>query len=315
MALQIKDRVKETTATTGSGDITLAGAVLGFQAFSAVCADGDTFWYALQAIDGNGNPAGDWEVGLGTYHASGNTFTRTTIYASSNSGSVVTLGAGTKQVWIGMPAEKAFDAVGTVTGNAPAASQFTLTANSTATASLANLASGRGCALKNTQNSTALDAQACAGVAVSGNWTITALLSLNMGLSSVYATWGLYARDTAGATAGKLAKFGGAGTNITGFPGASYDKWSSFPNGSYSARNIIAGGMAVDNPIWMRLKWDGTNYTFSTSTDGETFLQLYQIAGSDWISAPAEAGIVLDNSVGLNANAAITILSFLKTSP
>lgn len=104
MALQIADRVKETTTTTGTGALTLAGAMTGFRAFSSVCSDQDTCWYALQAVDGNGAPTGDWEVGLGTYAASGTTLTRTTVYASSNSGSAVSLAAGTKQVWIGLPA-------------------------------------------------------------------------------------------------------------------------------------------------------------------------------------------------------------------
>ena len=104
MALRIADRVKETTTTTGTGAITLAGAMTGFQAFSSVCSDQDTVWYALQAVDGNGAATGDWEVGLGTYTASGTTLTRTTVYASSNSGSAVNLAAGTKQVWIDHPA-------------------------------------------------------------------------------------------------------------------------------------------------------------------------------------------------------------------
>lgn len=104
MALKIADRVKETTTTTGTGAVTLAGAMTGFQAFSSVCSDQDTVWYALQAVDGNGAPTGDWEAGLGTYTASGTTLTRTTVYASSNSGSAVNLSAGTKQVWIGLPA-------------------------------------------------------------------------------------------------------------------------------------------------------------------------------------------------------------------
>lgn len=101
MALVLKDRVKETTATTGTGAISLGGAVANFQAFSAVLSNADTTYYAI--IDTTNS---DYEVGLGTYTSSGNTLTRTTILESSNSGSAVDFGAGTKNVFIAYPAEK-----------------------------------------------------------------------------------------------------------------------------------------------------------------------------------------------------------------
>ena len=106
MALVLADRVKETTTTTGTGTVTLDGAVPGFQAFSVV-GDGNTTYYAI--VDSN---TGDWEVGLGTYTASGTTLSRDTILESSNSGSAVSFSAGTKDVFVTYPAEKAvyFDA-------------------------------------------------------------------------------------------------------------------------------------------------------------------------------------------------------------
>lgn len=112
MAMQIADRVKETTTTTGTGALSLAGAMTGFRAFSSVMNNNDTCWYALQAVDSNGVPTGNWEVGLGTYTASGNTLARTTVFASSNSNALVNLASGTTQVWIGQPAAKqpGFDA-------------------------------------------------------------------------------------------------------------------------------------------------------------------------------------------------------------
>lgn len=103
MAQQIADRVKETTTTTGTGALTLGGAMVGFRAFSAVLANADTCYYALQAVDSSGAPTGDWEVGLGTYTASGNTLARTTLLSSST-GAFVSLAAGTKQVWLDVPA-------------------------------------------------------------------------------------------------------------------------------------------------------------------------------------------------------------------
>jgi hypothetical protein len=100
MALVVKDRVKETTTTTGTGTLTLAGAAGGFQAFSAI-GDGNTTYYAI--VD---SATGDWEVGLGTYTASGTTLSRDTILESSNTGAAVNLAAGTKSVFATYPAEK-----------------------------------------------------------------------------------------------------------------------------------------------------------------------------------------------------------------
>ena len=102
MALIIKDRVKETTATTGTGPLSLGGAESNFVAFSSVLSDGDTTYYGI--VDA-GNTA--FEVGLGTYTASGNTLTRTTVFASSNSGSAVDLQSGSKFVFCAYPADKA----------------------------------------------------------------------------------------------------------------------------------------------------------------------------------------------------------------
>jgi len=106
MASVIKDRVKENSASTGTGSITLSGAPPGFRAFSTVCSVGDTFRYAIQAVDTNGAPSGAWEVGLGSY-ASANTLARATVLDSSNAGSLVDFSTGTKEVWIGMDATMA----------------------------------------------------------------------------------------------------------------------------------------------------------------------------------------------------------------
>jgi hypothetical protein len=92
-------RVLETSTTTGTGALTLAGAVTGFRAFSAVCATNDTCLCYIEAVDSNGLPTGDWECGLGTYSGA-NTLTRTTVVRSSNAGAAVNFAAGTKRVGI-----------------------------------------------------------------------------------------------------------------------------------------------------------------------------------------------------------------------
>jgi hypothetical protein len=98
MALVVKDRVRETSTTTGTGTLTLSGAVTGFQTFSTAIGNGNTTYYTIT----NG---AEWETGLGTVAAG--TLARTTVLASSNAGSAVTFSAGTKDVFVGYPAGKA----------------------------------------------------------------------------------------------------------------------------------------------------------------------------------------------------------------
>ena len=109
MALVVKDRVKESSTTSGTGTLTLAGAVTGFQAFSAALSNGDTTYYAIAE-----SSTGAWEVGLGTYTTSGTTLARTTVLSSSNSGSAINLSGAGSEVFITQPAGKAayFDAAG-----------------------------------------------------------------------------------------------------------------------------------------------------------------------------------------------------------
>ena len=113
MALVLKDRVQETTTTTGTGTLTLGGAVTGYQSFSAI-GNANTTYYAIYATGGS-----EWEVGIGTYTASGTTLSRDTVLSSSNSGSLVSFSAGTKNVWCDYPAVKAvyYDLNGNITTN------------------------------------------------------------------------------------------------------------------------------------------------------------------------------------------------------
>ena len=76
MALVIKDRVKETTTTTGTGTLTLAGAFSGFESFAEI---GDTNTTYYSCTDGT-----DFEVGIGTYTATGTTLSRDVIFESTS---------------------------------------------------------------------------------------------------------------------------------------------------------------------------------------------------------------------------------------
>jgi len=96
MSLQLGNRVKETSLTSGSGVITLNGAVDSYQAFSSVLSSGDTTYYTILNNS-------DWEVGIGTY--SSNSLSRDTILSSSNSGNRIDL-IRQSDVFIAYPSEK-----------------------------------------------------------------------------------------------------------------------------------------------------------------------------------------------------------------
>ena len=138
MALVLADRVRESSTTTGTGTITLAGASFGYQSF-AVVGDGNDTYYTIYDPT-----SGDWEVGIGTYTASGTTLSRTTVLSSTNAGSLVSFGAGAKDVFVTYPSERsvyrdsantytvqqAFDAL---TANTAGIGTATLTAGTVAT--------------------------------------------------------------------------------------------------------------------------------------------------------------------------------------
>lgn len=125
MPLVLADRVKETSTTTGTGTITLAGASTGYQSFSAGIGVGNTCYYAIHNQGTN-----EWEVGLGTVGSG--TLSRDTILASSNSGSLVTFSAGTKDVFVTYPAKKQAMTSGLTENNTLISSNYTITTDANA---------------------------------------------------------------------------------------------------------------------------------------------------------------------------------------
>lgn len=104
MPFVLKDRVKETTTSTGTGTITLAGAAVGYQSFSVI-GNGNNTYYTIAG-------GSQWEVGIGTYTSSGTTLSRDTVLESSNSNALVNFSAGTKEVFVTYPAERSVFALG-----------------------------------------------------------------------------------------------------------------------------------------------------------------------------------------------------------
>ena len=113
MALVVNDRVKEESTTTGTGTLTLSGAVAGFETFSSAIGNTNTTYYAIQ----NQDTPTEFEVGLGTVGAG--TLSRDTILSSSNSDAAVNFSAGTKDVFCTLPASKAviLDSSGNIVAN------------------------------------------------------------------------------------------------------------------------------------------------------------------------------------------------------
>jgi hypothetical protein len=189
MALVVKDRVKETTTTTGTGTVTLAGASTGYQSFSAI-GNGNTTYYTIS------NPGTtEWEVGIGTYTSSGTTLSRDTVLASSNSGSLVTFSAGTKDVFVVYPAGKAIylDASGNSVALGTPASTTTLT-NCTGlpiSTGVSGLGTGVATALGNNVNTTGGTVTQSGTLAASalllGGGSATAITSTTTGTGVVTA--------------------------------------------------------------------------------------------------------------------------------
>lgn len=102
MAFVIKDRVRETTTSTGILSITLDGAVVGYNSFASI-GNGNTTYYTISS-----QTTTEWEVGIGTYTASGTTLSRDSVLAN-NLGTLafINFSAGTKDVFCTYPAEKA----------------------------------------------------------------------------------------------------------------------------------------------------------------------------------------------------------------
>lgn len=97
MVFVINDRVKETTATTGTGTVTLSGAQLGFQSFSSGIGSSNSTYYTIAL----GN---EWEVGIGTV-TNATTFTRDSVISSSNASALVSFSTGVKDIFCALPAE------------------------------------------------------------------------------------------------------------------------------------------------------------------------------------------------------------------
>ena len=253
MALVLADRVRETSTTASTGTLTLSGAVANFQSFSAIGNSNTTYYTIVN------RSASEWEVGIGTYTASGTTLSRDTVLSSSNSNSLVNFSAGTKDVWGDYPAGKAVTtdtlayppAIG---GTTAAAGTFTTLIGGSGSANYEQITGG------------------ATGKAVQ-------FQSLGTDTNVAYAiqSKGTGAIDLAAGSSGVNISNGGTVTAITGTSAGS--GYTSFPTPTVSAPTTAGGVQAVVAVTRMfnsgaTIQAGGTGYTVNdvlTVTGGTPF--------------------------------------------
>lgn len=196
MALVLADRVLETTTTTGSGTITLAGAKAGYQSFSVV-GNGNTTYYTIAGIT-------EWEVGIGTYTSSGTTLSRDTVLSSSSGGGKVTFSAGSKDVFVTYPAGRSVEStsatittlngttlgytsanITTVTGTTISATNMGAQATTHLQAASANITTITGTTIGSTTGTTGLRASSAQITTLTG---VTTLSGTNFTATSLTLT-------------------------------------------------------------------------------------------------------------------------------
>ena len=288
MAFITADRVKDTSTTTGTGNITVSGsAPFGYRTFSTVLSVADTFYYAIQ-----GQSTAEWEIGVGTY-ASTNQFARTTVLASSASNSAVSFSSGTKNVFITLAATRTLQLKSSDTptaGSIPYGDGSTLSYSSVGTAGQVLLSGGSGSptwSSAGTGSVTSVDVSGgTTGLTTSGgpvttSGTITiagTLATANGGTGGTatpiagtipYGTGTALAYSAAG-TSGQVLTSGGAGTptwtTVTGTGTVTSVDVSGGTTGLTYSGGPITGSGTITMAGTLAVANGGTGVTSSTGT-------------------------------------------------
>lgn len=336
------DRILETSTTTGTGTLTLAGAVTGYQSFAAV-GDGNTCLYALWGVDGSGVPTGEWETGVGTYTASGTTLARTTVLQSSNSNAAVNLSAGTKRVALSLPSAfptrylnptAAFASLAAVqagrigfpsdgislyrdTGSAlvPWGPVFPLTNPNLQTFSFkttqgtASVSTTNGqMYLSDVSNSSAYHIRFYGKTAPATPYTVKALFAVNMdpGVAGpIFAGLGWRQSSSGKMQCNMMESSGGTSYwQITKFS----DLDTNSANYVQQQNNFSMGA----SPLWMKMTDNGTNLITSVGLDGLNWIQTQSISRTDYmtVTGPNEVGIMVSS---YNADTGINLYSWAES--
>ena len=288
MAFITADRVKDTSTTTGTGNITVSGsAPFGYRTFSTVLSVGDTFYYAIQ-----GQSTAEWEIGVGTY-ASTNQFARTTVLASSASGSAVSFSSGTKNVFITLAAARTLQLKSSDTptaGSIPYGDGSTLSYSSVGTAGQVLLSGGSGSPTWSSAGTGSVTSVAVSGgttglttsggpVTTSGTITIAGTLATANGGTGGTATptagtipygTGTALGYSAAGTAGQVLTSGGAGaptwTTVTGTGTVTSVDVSGGTTGLTYSGGPITGSGTITMAGTLAVANGGTGVTISTGT-------------------------------------------------
>ncbi len=300
MAFVLQDRVKETTATTGTGTFTLGGTSTGFVPFSVIGNGNETYYTAVD------NATGEWEVGIGTYNTG--TLTRDTVLASSSGGSKVPFAAGSKDVFVAYPAEKAV-----TLDTAQTLSNKTLSAANLGTPTAVVLTNGTGLPLTTGVTGTLPVGNGGTGVATLTGYVKASGTSAFTGVASIPAGDISGLGSMATQNANNVAITGGAinGTPIGG-ASASTAEFTSVTAGTVAATSISSdvailttasvGGLAVTSASVDAINiWSGTinnavigDVTPNTGAFTQVTVDNLDINGNTIASTNTNGNITLD---------------------
>lgn len=279
--LVIADRVQETTATTGTGPVTLLGAVSGFQSF-AVVGSGNSCCYCIADAAGT-----NWEVGLGVYSSTGPTLTRSVVYTSSNAGALVNFTSGTKNVFLTDPAAGR--------GLCGEIDQIPLLSNLTWLNQNTASATQRPWGISLNQANIGGTAQVCGLYqSLPATKPNQAILRIVPGLVfDNYVAFGMFLYNS---TTGLLMVFKFVvASNLTVI--------SVNPYANFSTENssIISNTICTPTPQWMRIRDDGTNRHYELSCDGFSWVAYYTEPNTTYLS-PDSVGFFIDGrNFGISA--------------